>query len=106
MPVPRILATKYKQPGEVSDFYVDWTDWFAGDPSNGIPARSDSPLTVVFTVPAGLTMLDESLGGYVGKVVVSGGTNGQRYKIVARMSTDATPTIVDEIEFNVYVKEA
>lgn len=107
MAIPRILARKYKQPNEVSDFFVDWTEWFDGDPDNGIPARTDSALSyVVVDFPAALTLVDSSMSGPVVKLVIAGGVAGKRYKITLRLTTDATPAIVDEADFDLYVVEA
>ena len=107
MPAPRILGRKYKQPGETADFYVDWSEWFAGDPANGLPARLDSPITVATPdFPAGVTLEDLALVGYAAKLVISGGTSGVRHKITVRMTTDASPPIIDEAEFELYILEA
>lgn len=106
MSIPRILARKYKQPADVADFFIDWTDWFAGDPDNGIPARTDSPLSYATVIPSGITLVDSTQQGAVVKLILSGGTSGRRYKITVRMTTDATPAIVNEAEFEVSVVEA
>lgn len=106
MTIPRILARKYKQPADVSDFYIDWSEWFAGDPDNGIPARTDQPLSFAVDMPSGVTLVDSSRSNYIVKLIISGGTAGRRYKIVVRLTTDATPAIVDEAEFELYVVQA
>lgn len=92
-----ILGRFTKQSGETLDYYVDYTDWFSN--------RSDAPASYTATVAAGLTLVDDELIGNKVKVVVSGGTSGVRYQITVRLTTDATPPITKEADFQVAVKD-
>jgi hypothetical protein len=90
-----ILGRFVKQPSEVLDYDVDFTDWFAN--------RSDSPHSCTVVVEPGLTKVSESITGNVVKIVLSGGTSGSRYKVTVRLTT--TVGIVKEADFQVAVRE-
>jgi hypothetical protein len=89
------LARFTKQPSEILDYLVDYTEWFS--------ERSDTPSTEVTTVDAGITKVSSGIDGRIVKVVLSGGTVGESYKITTRLTT--TSGIVREADFTVAVKE-
>jgi hypothetical protein len=89
------LGTFVKQPNEILDYIVDYSEWFVG--------RSDTPLQQNTTVDAGITLSSSTLIGTSVKVVLSGGTNGVKYKVTTRLTT--TAGIVREGDFYVQVKE-
>jgi hypothetical protein len=92
-----ILGRFTKQPTEVLDYDVDFSEWFAD--------RSDTLDSFTVTAQAGITVASSSNTGNVVKVVLSGGTNGGRYKITVRVTT--TPSaFVREADFIVSVKES
>lgn len=90
-----ILGRFIKQPNEILDYDVDYTDWFAG--------RADTPSSHEVVVPAGITLQTTVRNGNVVKVVLSGGTVGQKYHITVRLTT--TSGIIKEADFVITVKE-
>lgn len=100
-----ILGKFTKQPAETLDFDIDFSEFLSdgdslvtvGDPP--VP----SPLDVVVS-PVGLTLgLTIVVGGSVIKQWVSGGTDGQKYKITLTATSNAGR--VKQVEFIVRVKE-
>lgn len=67
-----MIRTTTKDPASVEDFRIDWSSLAADN------AITDS----VWDVPAGLTKDDESATGTVATVRLSGGTDGQTYRVV------------------------
>lgn len=92
----RIVGKTEKQPSEVIDVIVDYTDWFSN--------RDDAPASIAVTADTGITIADDSLDGNEARVVLSGGTDGVRYKVTVLLSTNSTPTIIKEADFYVRVK--
>lgn len=84
-----------KQPAEILDYDVDYTEWF-GD-------RADTPESYVVVVPVGITKVSDALTGNVVKVVLGGGTAGTKYKITVRLTTASG--LVKESDFELKVKE-
>lgn len=93
-----IIGKFEKQPAEILDYDVDYTEWFSNRTDE--PAAADPIETIV---ESGITLVDATLTGLVVKVVLSGGTAGTRYKITVRMTTVAG--LVKEADFTVTVKE-
>jgi len=92
-----ILGRFSKQPTEVLDYIVDYTEWFVG--------RTDTPATQVTTADAGIAVVSSSISGTKVIVVLSGGVSGEAYKITTRLTTNAAPAIVREADFIISVKE-
>ena len=90
-----ILGKFTKQPNEVIDYDVDFTDWFAD--------RADTPSAYVVTADIGITVVGSARTGNVIKIILAGGTTGTRYKVQTRLTT--TAGLVKEAEFTVAVKE-
>lgn len=90
-----ILGTYTKQPADVLDYDVDYSEFLAG-----IDTLANK--TVVAT-PAGINV-DQSfiVGGRI-KVWLSGGTNGVTYKITVTATT--SDGRVKQDEFKVKVKD-
>ena len=97
-----ILGTFYKQPSEVKDYTISYSDWLAGigDSVNDATAavvctsdQTDTSLTVksVHISPTSVT------------VWLSGGTDRRKYKVTVRASTVGGR--IDESEFLVVVKD-
>lgn len=89
-----ILGRFVKQPDEVLDYDVDYTDWFTN--------RTDTPSTYVVVADPGITIVSSARTGSVVKAVLSGGTSGRSYKITVRMTTSTG--IIKEADFVVKVK--
>lgn len=81
----RNMVVPPKDPAAIKDYEFDWTDWLtAGE----VISLAD------VTVGAGLTkdvasIVNSSTGV---QVFVSGGTDGEKYKITCEVTTDSTPT--------------
>lgn len=92
-----IIGKFQKQPHEILDYDVDYTEWFSN--------RSDEPAAVnpiEVIVEDGITLVDATLTGLIVKIVLSGGTNGTKYKTTVRLTTVAG--LVKEADFTVAVK--
>ena len=92
-----ILAKFEKQPGDVQDFDIDFSEYLAG--------LSDTGVSKAVTADAGLTILAHTLidSGKVVKVFTSGGTDGETYKISVALTT--TGGRVKQAEIKIKVKE-
>ena len=90
-----ILGKFVKQPNEVLDYDVDYGAWFVG--------RGDTPASIATTTDPGITLNGYSLVGMIAKVILSGGIDGEKYKITVRLTTSSG--IVREADFSVSVKE-
>lgn len=93
-----ILAKFEKQPADVQDFDIDFSEWLAGM-SDTAPGPND------FTVNAepGLTVVASALNNGVVKVWTADGLDGKSYKITATITT--TGGRVKQAEIKVKVKE-
>lgn len=91
------IEKRTKQPGETLEYPVSFERWARG--------RTDAAASFTVSVPTGITLADSTLSGWVVWLVFSGGTSGQTYKITVRLTTNATPAIVKEYEFNLVVRE-
>jgi hypothetical protein len=100
-----ILGKFVKQPAEILDFDIDFSEFLSDGDSlvvTGDPPVP-SPLDVTVT-PAGLTLGATLVrDGLVIKQWVSGGTNGQKYKITITATSNAGR--VKQVEFTVRVKD-
>lgn len=68
-----------KDPNATLDYVINWTSWLAGD----------TIASSAHTVPTGLTLVSESETTTHTTVWVSGGTAGQKYEIICRITTAA-----------------
>lgn len=89
------LGNFYKQPVEVKDFDIDYSEWLtAGDNVESV--------TVVVT-PTGLTVESVFVNDPRAKVWLSGGVDGTQYKLSVTMtSADGR---VKQDEFKIKVKD-
>jgi hypothetical protein len=90
-----VLGRFVKQPSEVLDYDVDFTDWFDG--------RTDTPSSHVVIAETGITVVGSSRTSNVVKVILSGGVAGTKYKVTVRLTTNTF--LVKEAEFVVSIKE-
>jgi hypothetical protein len=90
-----LLGKFTKQPNEILDYDVDFTKWFSN--------RTDAPVSFTTTVQTGMTLVDSTLVGKVVKLVLSGGTDGNTYKVTVRLTTNMS--LVKEADFQIKVKE-
>lgn len=91
-----LLGRFTKQPNEVIDYPVDFTDWMAEHAGDSISGYTVTPA-------GGISLATHRRDGNVITAVLAGGTNGQRYKITVSITTAAG--LVKEAEFQVTVKE-
>lgn len=69
-----------KDPNAVLDYGVDWSAWLAPD--------EDTIAASTWVVPDGLTKDSDSFTDTATTVWFSGGTLGERYEVVNRITTD------------------
>jgi hypothetical protein len=93
-----ILAKFEKQPADVQDFDIDFTEWLTG-----MSDTAPGPTGVTVVAEDGLTVDLATLDDGVVKVWTSGGTDGTTYKITATVVTDGGRT--KQAEIRVKVKE-
>lgn len=89
------LAIFTKQPADVQDFDVDFTQYLTD--------LSDTGVSHIATVETGITLDRSTLAAGVVKVWLSGGTDGWSYKVTATLTT--TGGRVKQAEITVRVKE-
>jgi hypothetical protein len=91
-----ILAKFEKQPEDIQDFDIDFSEWLA--------ARNDTavgPGGLVITADAGITIVASTLSNGVVKIFTSGGTDGVTYKLTARVTTAGNRVKTAEIKVKV-----
>ena len=86
-----------KDPADVLDFGLDWSDQLA------LANPDDTISSVTWTVPAGLTSGAQFVVGAVATIWLSGGTAGTDYTIICRMVTSGGRTL--ERSVKLLVKE-
>lgn len=74
-----ILAKFTKQPVEVQDYDIDFTDY--------LTSQSDTASTHEVVAEPGITVVSSNLTAGVVKVFVSGGVDGGQYKVSASITT-------------------
>ena len=80
-----ILAKYEKQPAEVKDYDIDYSDWLvpAADTINGITTAVTSETQATPTLIVDYTQVTITLA----KLWISGGTVGVQYKVTVRMTS-------------------
>lgn len=89
------LARFIKQPADMQDYDIDFSEWLAG--------FADTGISHVVEVEAGITLVANSLVAGVVKVWLSGGSDGSIYKVTATLTT--TGGRIKQAEITVRVKE-
>ncbi|MCC6389152.1 MAG: hypothetical protein IT167_01020 [Bryobacterales bacterium] len=82
-----------KDPNAVLDYSVDWTRWLDGD----------AIATSEWTVPAGLTKVNDTHTTKAATVWLSGGTVSQTYTVTNRITSTGSRT--DDRSFDVKIAE-
>lgn len=90
-----IIGEHEKQPGETLDYDVSYARFFA--------KRTDDIASVTSTSDPGIVSGVNLVIGKVYKVFISGGTDGQTYKVTVVMIS--TTGVIKEDEFFITVKE-
>lgn len=88
-----ILATRTKDPDAKLEYGFNFSDWlYSGDQIS----------TAAWTVPTGLTTVSTQVGTEKVKIIVSGGTAGENYKLSCKITT--TDGRIDERSFALNVE--
>ncbi len=90
-----ILERFPKQPADVQDYDIDFTEYLDG--------LTDTAAIAVVEAEAGITVVSHSIVGKVVKVWLSGGTSGRKYKVTIRLTTTGGRT--KEVEILIIVRE-
>ncbi len=103
-----ILKSFEKQPWEVKDYDIDYSDWLNGvSPADTL--ASVQAIVSCITNPADTALVVDSTTVSPTKVkfMVSGGTAGETYKLTARATTSGVDGFVrkDESELRFVVKD-
>jgi len=82
-----ILATRTKQPGEEKDYDIDYAPWLL--PMDDSLDEIEDVVVECITDPAdtSLVCLESALTATTCKLWMSGGTDGQRYKVTVQVRT-------------------
>ncbi len=72
-----MLGVRYKDPDAIKDYTVNWVAWLG----------TDTIATVAWTVPAGITKTAESHTTTATTIWLSGGTVGQVYTVLCRITS-------------------
>lgn len=95
-----ILGRYTKQPSEVSDYDIDFSSWLRSDETLSTTSATYACTT---SEDASLTVVDVSLSSAVVRVRLSGGADGEEYKVTVQ--TTSSSGRVDESEFKIKVRE-
>lgn len=90
-----ILEFFKKQPADVQDYDIDFTEY--------LDALTDTAASAVVDPEPGITVVNYLILGNAVKVWLSGGTSGQKYKVTVRLTT--TGGRVKEVEILLIVRE-
>lgn len=91
------IATYVKDPDATLDYTVDWTAWLSG--------VSDTISSAAWTVPAGLTQVAVSATTTSATIFLSGGTAGNSYDVVCRITTAASTPRINDRTIRIKCKE-
>lgn len=83
-----------KDPDDVLDFSLDWSDVLAAD-------ANDTIESVAWTVPGDLTKESQAEAGAISTIWLSGGEAGTRYQIGCLLTTTGGRTYDRTIELTV-----
>jgi hypothetical protein len=94
-----ILAKYEKQPAEVKDYDIDYSDWLipAADTINGITTAVTSETQATPTLVVDYTQQTITLS----KLWISGGTVGVQYKVTVRMTSAGGRIDESELIFSI-----
>ena len=90
-----ILGKFTKQPADVLDYDFDYSDW--------LDDRVDTIATQTVTADTGITVGTVSNASGVVKAWISGGTDGQTYKVTCTMTSAGGR--IKQAEISIRVKE-
>lgn len=92
------MTTKRKDPGDKLDYKFDFANTTNGGAEADWLTSGESIASYTITADTGITVVSDSLTDSNKSVTVwlSGGTAGQRYKVVCQITTDSSPTRIKE----------
>lgn len=90
-----VLGKFVKQPADVQDYDFDFTEYLS--------SQGDTAASHTASAESGITILSSSMSSGVVKVFLSGGSDGNQYKITATVTTNGGR--VKQGEIVVKVKE-
>lgn len=104
------LSWPAKDPDEILDYDVDWTsrlysaDELALVAAGQTVVPADHIATSQFTLPVGIVANSSTFSNTATKVWLSGGTDGQAYAIVNRITTPGGRTMDQTIKIKIKTK--
>lgn len=96
-----IIGKVFKQPVEVQDYDIDFTEWLASVVDVAPGPATNNNLSIV--APAGITLMSYTLIAGVVKLWVSGGTDGVSYKIVVTLTSVGGR--IKQVELQIKIKD-
>lgn len=85
-----------KDPDSETDFAVDWSNYLQ---------TGESIASSTWEVPAGVTEETNSFTSSIATIWLSGGTLGEFYTLVNRITTDSVPARTEDASFTVAMVE-
>lgn len=85
------LSWPTKDPDDVLDYQIDWTDLLDGD----------TIATSTWTVPSGITRDSDTFSGVLTTIWLSGGTDAQTYVLTNQVVTTGARTIDRSVSLTV-----
>lgn len=88
------IERRYKDPDEILIFGINWADYL----------DTDTILTSSWTVPAGVTQVNNAFTDTLATIKLSSGTLGQVYRITNRITTSAGETVEKSLDIEIAEK--
>lgn len=99
-----ILATRQKQPADVKDYPISYTEWLAENaPADTLASAISAVVCLTDPADTALTVTNLIVSAQAVAPWLSGGTSGCRYKVTITVTTAAARK--DQVEFIVNVKD-
>lgn len=89
-----VLTWLFKDPDEVLDYQIVWTDRLAGDTIHAF----------TWTLPAGLTLQREDSDDTKATIWLAGGIKGETYAVLNRITTSAGRVMDQSVRLSVRAK--
>ena len=96
-----IIGKVIKQPVEVQDYDIDFTEWLASVVDVAPGPATNNNLSIV--APAGITLMTYTLISGVVKFWISGGTDGVAYKVVVTLTSVGGR--IKQVELQIKIKD-
>ena len=96
-----IIGKVFKQPVEVQDYDIDFTEWLASVVDVAPGPATNNNLTVF--APTGITLISYTLTNGIVKLWVSGGIDGVFYKLVVTLTSVGGR--IKQVELQIKIKD-